>query len=131
MAGTLKWYGDELRLKFKKAERAMVDAAAFMVEGGVKGGAAVDTGFLRNSVYAITPSSNSYGPAAGAAMGVKSHSSQILAGPASPPADGAVVGVAARYALYAEARAPFIYPAVERVAGASEAQIVAAGRAVL
>lgn len=128
MAGKVKWHGKKLRLKLKGAKAAMVDAAAFAIEREAKAGAAVDTGFMVNSGYVVTPKSNTYGEAAGKAMSKKRHPSQLLAPPAEPPPEGAILGFAARYTLYVETTQPFIYPAVERVAAMGEAEIVAAGR---
>lgn len=127
MSGQVKWYGRELRVKLKAAKAEMVDAAAFAMEGEAKAGAPVDTGFMRNSGYVVTPKSNTYGQSASSGKS----SSQILAPPASPPAEGAVLGFAARYTMYVEDDQPFIYPAVEKVAGAYEGRIVAAGRKAL
>ena len=49
----------------------------------------------------------------------------------SPKQDGALVGVAAEYALYQEMRNSFLYRALEQVAGSQGGEIVAAGKAVM
>lgn len=127
-SGKVKWYGKEVRLKLKKATQEMLDAAAAAIEHEAKNNAHVDTSFMRNSIYFVTPKSNTYGEAFGAAMAVKKHPSQIMVPQRMPPANAALVCVGARYALYEEMKHPFLYPAVERVAAAKEGEIVAAGR---
>lgn len=127
-SGKVKWYGKEVSLKLKKATEAMLHEAAAAIEGEAKIGAKVDTGFMRNSIYFVTPKGDSYGAAVGAANSRKKHPSQVMGPRHTPPSNGALVCVGARYATFAEVRAPFLYPAVEKVAAAYEGKIVAAGR---
>lgn len=125
---TLKWYGDEVkRLILNQAMPEMIAAAALLVEGQTKvninQNGQVDTGFMVNSVYAVGPGVNTYGPAA--------VPGKLANGAAVPTPAGAVVGVAAEYAIYQEERLPFLYPALETVAGRMGGQIVSAGRDAL
>lgn len=125
---TVKWYGDEVkRLILNQAMPEMIAAAALLVEGQTKvninQNGQVDTGFMVNSVYAVGPGVNTYGPAAIAG--------KLANGAAVPTPAGAVVGVAAEYAIYQEERLPFLYPALETVAGRMGGQIVSAGRNAL
>lgn len=128
MPDNLKWYGDEVKkLILNKATPEMITAAALLVEGqakvNIRENGQIDTGFMLNSVYAVGPGVNSYGPAVVAG--------KTAAGPASPSSGGAVVGVAAEYAIYQEERLAYLYPALETVAGRMEGQIVSAGRKAL
>lgn len=129
----VKWYDHEVRVKLDQAIAEMVDKAAFLVEGQTKinitDNGQVDTGFMRNSVYAVTPKSDTYGQAHSAASGAASEKN--MAPKADPPRDGAVVGVGAEYAIFQEERTPFLYPALETVVARMGGQIVASGRKVM
>lgn len=125
---SVKWYGDEVkRLLLDRAMPEMITAAALMVEGQAKVNinvnGQIDTGFMINSVYANGPGVASYAPTA--------VPGKMANQPAEPPKGGAVVGVAAEYAIFQEERNSFLYPALETVAGRMGGKIVSAGRAVL
>lgn len=138
MSSEIRWYGAEVQAKVGRALAEMLTEAAFLIEGQAKinitQNGQVDTGFMRNSVYARAPEGES-GPEAHAGLFYSpSEKRRVQRDMARPelPADKneAVVGVAAEYAVYQEARQPFLYPAVVDVAG-REGEIVAAGKKVV
>lgn len=129
----VRWYGDQVEAQLRQAMDAMVDKAAFLVEGQTKinitDNGQVDTGFMRNSVYAVTPKTNSYGQANSEAKNAAPD--KTMSPQASPPPDGAVVGVGAEYAIFQEERNPFLYPALETVIGQMGGEIVDAGKGAM
>lgn len=89
-----------------------VRKVAFDVEAHAKAHAAVDTGFMKNSVYTVTSDSSDYSSAG----------SEALPSVDAPPDDlTAYVGVGANYAIYVEmgtshmAAQPFMAPAAAAV----------------
>ena len=122
----VKWYGDEVLLKLKDATAEMIDKAAFLIEGQAKINAPVDTGFMRNSIYVVTPKSNTYSAAKGSARSARND--RDVAPQANPPENGAVVAVGAEYAIYQEMQQAFLYPALESVAASKGGEIVSAGK---
>lgn len=133
MSSRVIWRDVEVRLQLRNASEAMMRTAAALIEQQTKlnitANGQVDTGFMRNSVYFATNDDGSYDAAATAARGAR-HDAGI-APKADAPAGGAVVGVAAEYAIYQEEAQPFLYPAVETVAQRMDGEIVSAGREVI
>ncbi len=129
----VRWYEDTVKLKLRNASDAMVDQAAFLVEGqtkvNIRNNGQVDTGFMMNSVYAVTPKADTYGQAQSSAKNAASE--KDMAPKADPPKNGAVVAVGAEYAIFQEERTAFLYPALETVAGQMGGKVVAAGRGAL
>lgn len=130
MASRMVWREKEVRLQLEEASEAMIRKAAFLVEQqakvNIQQNGQIDTGFLVNSVYVNTPGQSTYGDAAAAAGAQDGQKG--MSGERPAPADGAVVAVGAEYAIYQEERLPFLYPALESVAGRMAGEIVAAGR---
>lgn len=134
----VKWYGDEVRLKIKNATAKMVTEAAFLIEGqtkvNIRNNGQVDTSFMMNTVYAIGPENAHTAVDKSGKYYSSAEQRQVerRAAPLqAPPEDGGIVGVAAEYAIYQEARIPFLYPAVETVAAIMAGEIVAAGKDAL
>lgn len=137
MSGSVDWFGDEVKLILKNATAEMIRAAAFAVEGQAKvnitTNGQVDTGFMRNSVYAaVAGGASSGGASSGTYTSYKEgRSVERRALPQmNPPEDGAIVAVGAEYGIYQEQERAFLYPALERVAQTMEGQIIAAGQKV-
>lgn len=132
--GQVNWYEDEVRLQLTEALAAMLDKAALLIEAqtkvNIRNNGQVDVGFLMNSVYVVTPRSNSYVDASGKHYSKKEERQveRLMAPEATPKADGALVAVGAEYAIYQEEQIAFLYPAVETVAKTLEGEIVAAGK---
>lgn len=137
MSESVDWFGDEVRLKLRDASAAMVRAAAFAVEGQAKvnitNNGQVDTGFMRNSVYAATDKGLSESASSGTFMSHKEgRQIERQALPQmSAPENGALVAVGAEYGIWQEQENPFLYPALERVAQSMEGEIVAEGAKVI
>jgi hypothetical protein len=134
--GKVTWNGRRLKMQVAEAQELMVDKAAFMVEAqtklNIQANQQIDVGFMLNTVYVITPRSDTYSVAWKSGHWYSPKAGQTvqrdLASPQNAPPDGAVVAVGAIYALYQELKLPFLYPALARVAGSMGGQVVAAGK---
>lgn len=124
-APRINWYDNRVKLEIANATARMIDAIAFQIEGTAKvnitNNGQVDTGFMRNSVYAITASRNTFNDIDANGEYVSSKTRQTVQraaepNPPDPPKGGAIVGVAAEYAVYQEMRQSFLFDAVEQVA---------------
>lgn len=114
--GEAKLYLDQVKLTVKGATQQALEALAFEVEGqakiNIQQNGQVDTGFLLNSVYTITPASSGFAAAQSAAA-LRAPRSMA---PAPQVGEGAAVVVGAEYAIYQEIRKAFLYPAGVKVA---------------
>jgi len=116
---------DRIIRNHPKKVSELVRKTAFKVEQNAKMRAAVDTGAMRNSIYVVTPDSDSYTQAAGAA---KAANPNAETSPLPQPTGEftAHVGPAVEYAVYVElgshkmAAQPFLVPAVEQERAAWE-----------
>jgi HK97 gp10 family phage protein len=110
---------DKLREKLKAARTQIVTRTAFDIQARAQLAAAVDTGFMRSSVYVATAKSSSYGARL---VSDPSKQGDLLPPVARPMTDTeAIVAVGAAYAIYVEygtsrmAAQPFLIPAAEAV----------------
>lgn len=134
--GKVDWYGDEVLVKLGKAMEGMLDQAALLIEAQTKininSNGQVDTGFMQNSVYVVTPRTDSYGAAqASGTYHSRAEGRNVereIAPKVSAGEDEAAIVVGAGYAIYQEERIPFLYPAVEQVAGQMQGEIITRGR---
>lgn len=129
------WHGDRVKLALHAALQAMVAAAAFEVEAlakvNITNNGQVDTGFMRQSVYASTPKGSTTPAASGVFYSTTEQrlvERTALPSSATPGDTSAIVAVAAEYGIYQEIAQPYLYPALERVASSYGGQIVAAGK---
>lgn len=115
--GDVKLYLDHVKLTVKGAGQQALEALAFQIEGQAKiqiqENGQIDTGFLLNSVYTLTPRSSGF-RAAHAAAKARNPKAAIVEAPALN--EGAAVVVGANYAIYQEVRKSFLYAGAERVA---------------
>lgn len=125
--GETKLYLDKIKITIKDATQQVLEAVAFQVEGlakiNIQQNGQIDTGYMLNSVYTVTPQSSGFAAAAGAA-GARNPNAAMESAPTV--AEGAAVVVGANYAIYQEVRLPFLYPAAEeaaRQAGGTAEQI--------
>ncbi len=129
MAANVKWYGDKILAQVKVAGQRMADEAALQIEAQtaveIVNNGQVDTGFMLNSVYSVTSGGSSYGP------GQADRPDRGAAPAQNAPEGGAVVGVAAEYALWQELRESFLFRAAEVVGSTMQATIIDAGKEVL
>ncbi len=129
--GVVNWYEDDVMLVVEGATDEFVSKIAFMVEGEAKVGAPVDTGFLRNAIYAVTP----LGQGAAAASGMYRSSAEgrmverrgVSGTPELGPGEAAV-HAAAEYTIYMEMEEAFLWRALERAQGYAGGVIQDVGR---
>lgn len=97
-------------------------AGALYLEGPLKVAAPVDTGFMRNAIYVISPETSGYNQAKAAAAqytlrrdrSVADHS-QDIANELDPPSRNEVkIGFGAKYTVQVEMRKPWIRPTVRQ-----------------
>jgi len=115
--GTVKLHLDKVRVTVKGATQKVLEALAFQIEGqakiNIQANGQIDTGFMLNSVYTVTPKSSGFAAAQGAA---KAHNPQAEMGPEPTAREGVAVVVGANYAIYQEIKNAFLFPAAEQVA---------------
>lgn len=116
MAGQVNWYGNRVKATLKNATDEIMAKAAFHLEAMTKANIVandqVDTGFLLNSVYAVTDQGSTYGAAKSAAS-AKNPAAEMGPEPHLEDGQGAAVGVGASYAVYQEIQQSFLYRALE------------------
>ena len=108
----------ELAFKLQEATSRVVRKAAFDIIADAKRGAPVDTGFLKNSIYMVTPEKSTYDR-----IGEPVKEGQEVLEEVTPPDSPteAIVAVAASYGIYVEYGSehgpaqPYLTPAVEYV----------------
>jgi hypothetical protein len=109
---------DQVKALAKAATNAAIAALAFQIEGQTKANIVannqVDTGFMLNSVYSVTPGGSTYGETG-------SGNAERTIAPEVSVNEGAAVAVGAEYAAFQEAKKSFLIRAVETVATQAEA----------
>ena len=137
-SGVTEWYGEDLVRLVEDATQEALAAVALQIEGLTKrniiGNNQVDTGFMVNSVYAITEdgSVDTYSGAKSSAGGRRSRSGRLMHEKAQVDGDGgpySAVAVGARYAVYQEKKKPFLEPAMDDGISQLEAQMKSAHKA--
>jgi hypothetical protein len=130
MASQVNWYAEKVTAIFVEASMKVLCDLAFIGEGDTKVNITdndqVDTGFMVNSVYAVTPGKSSYGntkPTGEYEQKEKTAEGEVImahrvrAESVQLPNDQTVaVAVAAEYAIYQEMAKPFLFPAIEGLA---------------
>lgn len=116
--GQVDWFAEEVMLVIEGVTAAGLESAAFSVEGRAKlnvfANDQVDTGFMVNSIYAAGQRKSSYAVSIGQAQAANPEPLPLP--PERPPKGGAVVAVAADYAIYQEMQNSFLYRALEQEA---------------
>jgi hypothetical protein len=123
--GKVDWYADDVVLVVEDATDELVSELAFYVEGEAKTGAPVDTGFMRNAIYALTPQGSRRARAAAEATSAAER--DLAPAPGLDEHEAAVHG-AAEYTIYQEERVGFLYRALERARGVAGGLIESVGR---
>lgn len=118
----VNWYENDLRIAIDNASDEFLRALALQITGEAKIDAPVDTGFLRNTDYIIAPGMNTFRTQDGPEGRSTVNSAPSVGG------KEAVAGFAADYAIHAEVRKPFIYPALLRVQSQAGGIIEQSGR---
>ena len=106
----LNWRGDQAAVVVTDATRKGLLQLGYQLEGEIKVGAPVDTGFMRNSTYVHSSGASTFQAQNG------SEGQQTASSPPAADDDTVIVGVAADYAIYVESTQPFVYPAMQRIA---------------
>ena len=123
--GETKFYLDHVLIKCAAASDRALEAAALQIEAQVKVNIQrnnqIDTGFMMNSTYVVTPSGSTYDQtdASGTQFDRFGNVVERNIAPEVPLPGNARAGVVvgAEYAVYQEDKKPFFYPAAETVAG--------------
>lgn len=125
----VNWYANDVMMVVDEANDDLVTRLAFAVEGeakvNVQSNGQIDTGFMVNAIYSITPLANRRGQAEGGARG---SADRELAPEPALEKSGAIVHGAALYTIYQEMRQAFMYPALEKVKGQTGGMIREVGR---
>jgi len=114
----VNWYDDEVMLVVQGASDELLTAIALQVEGSAKikitDNGQVDTGFMRNAVYAIAPDRNNRPKAR-----MEAHAVAKRPFAPKPRVDRHSAGVhaAAEYSIYQEIAQSFLHSALEDVRG--------------
>ena len=127
-SGKVDWYANDVLLRIEGATDELLSQLAFYVEGETKVRMNVDTGFMRNAVYAITPLANRRAQAQGEARAV---ADRPIAPDPDVDAHSAAVHGAAEYTIYQEMLNPALYPALEKAQQVASGIIQEVGRAKL
>ena len=120
-SGVTEWYGEDLVRLVEDATQEALAAVALQIEGLAKrnivGNNQVDTGFMVNSVYAITEdgSVDTYSGAKSSASSRRGRSDLMHSKAKVSSSDGpySAVAVGARYAVYQEKAKAFLEPALD------------------
>jgi hypothetical protein len=123
-------YKHDVTLRLEKATDEILTALALQGEGlakvNIRDNGQIDTGFMMNSVFTITPKGSNYGDAKAAAGrsyrssktgAAVDHSDDLAPEPRLPDPHSAAIAVGANYAVYQENQNSFLYRAVEQLRG--------------
>lgn len=114
----LEWFGPQVLAEVQVSRDEIVNEIALQIEAETKRNIVennqVDTGFMLNSTYTVTPQGSTFSQAKSAAR-AKNPKGQMGSG-VSAPEGGAAVVVGAEYAIHQEARKSFLYQAGQSVA---------------
>jgi len=123
--GEVKMYLDHVTVVIEDATDEALAALAFQIEGltkrNIQQNGQIDTGFMLNSVYSITPEGSGYAEARAEAQSHELNragefvdvSKRMAPEVALPEDASAGVCVGANYAIFQEAQKPFLFPAGE------------------
>ena len=124
----VNWYEEDVKLAVDKATDELLTELAFYVEGEAKTGATVDTGFMRNAIYAIGPLTSHRAQAVAEA---KSRADRDVAPTPQIGEHEAAVHGAAEYTIFQEMKVGFLYRALEKAQQVAGGIIQKAGKAHL
>lgn len=112
-----KLYLDKVKVTINHATQKVLNAVAFQIEGlakiNIQQNGQIQTGFMLNSVYAVTPQASGFAQARAAAGALRPG---VQLGEPPTIEEGAAVVVGASYAIYQEVKKPFLFPAAETAA---------------
>lgn len=133
----VNWYENDLMMVVADATDELVSKIAFQIEAeakaNVQANGQIDTGFMGNAIYSITPLANRRDQAWASGEYESRKTGQTAERVLAPQPDvedhDAAVHAAAEYTIYQENRRGFLYPAAEKVAGQVSGLIREVGRA--
>ena len=123
--GKVNWYANDVLLRVEGATDELLTQLAFYVEGEAKVSAPVDTGFMRNAIYAMAPDQNHRSTAEAESAAV---ADRELAPFPDVGAHEAAVHGAAEYTIYQEMVRSFLYDALEKARAVAPGIIQEVGR---
>ena len=123
--GKVDWYSNDVLLRVEGATDELLTQLAFYVEGEAKVSAPVDTGFMRNAIYAMAPDQNHRSTAEAESAAV---ADRELAPFPDVGAHEAAVHGAAEYTIYQEMARSFLYDALEKAREVAPGIIQEVGR---
>lgn len=112
--GKVDWFENDVLIAIDRATDEILSELAFFVEGEAKTRMTVDTGFMRNATYAITPLASRRIKAEAEA---RAAADREMAPEPQLESGQAAVHAAAEYTLYQELAQPALYPALEKARG--------------
>ena len=121
----VNWYEEDVKLAVDGATDEFLTELAFYIEGEAKTGATVDTGFMRNAIYAIGPLTSHRAKAVAEA---KSRANRDMASTPQVGEHEAAVHGAAEYTIFQEMRVGFLYRALEKAQAVAGGLIQKAGK---
>lgn len=134
MVAKTKFYLEQVKVKVEEASDLLAEEIAFALEGQAKANIVandqVDTGFMLNSVYAVTRGGSGYGQARSEAKG-KNPDAEMAPEARLENDAAAAVAVGAEYAINQEERKSFLYAAAEQIASQVGGMAEKVGREVL
>lgn len=117
----VNWYGEDVTLRIKGATQDVLDQLAIEGEGlakiNIRENDQIDTGFMMNSVAAVTSKGASQVPPSGEypnRAGETVHRESVPLPAAEEGSAG--IGCAAEYAIHQEMKQSFLYRALEKLA---------------
>jgi hypothetical protein len=127
----LNWAPLAVRRMVNRRAQQGVEAIAYRVRDkarrNLEANGQIDTKFLYNSIYVSTPNGTSPLPPSGEYRSLKGHGIvRRNTGAVAEVDEGAFVGAAADYAIYPEMDQPYLYPALEEVAGREAEMLLSA-----
>lgn len=123
----LNWYAQQAIAAVGNLEEESLDRLAFQAEGYAKSDprTPVDTGFMRNAIYAISAKRSNRQRAL---MEARAAARRDIASAPHLPRRSSAVHAAAEYTIYQEMRHHFLYRALEKVAALAGGILVQAGQ---
>lgn len=122
----IDWYGEDAMLLLENASAEILTRLAFYVEAEAKTRANVDTGFMRNAIYAVAPGVNNRVQAEATAHAAAE--GRVMAGTPAIADDEAAVHGAASYTIDQEMRVGFMYGGLQAAQAVAPGIIAAVGR---
>lgn len=117
------WYANDVIMLVDGATDEFLAKLAFQIQGqariNIQTNKQIDTGFMLNSVYVVTPEKSDYSERKAEAE-IRNPKANMAPQVRLPHGAKAAVCAGAEYAIYQEARKSFLYRALEQVSNEAE-----------